>query len=95
MSYSGVKRLAEERPDWIPIVKECFEYAQKYEEFAGSWVLSSLAEKRNEIVWKPGLRTLVAYGILKKIRTTRGGRRAYYIMPDQEGAKKALQEIDL
>ncbi len=95
MSYAGVKRLSEERPDWIPIVKECLECSQKYEEFAGSWVLSSLAEKRNAIVWKPGLRTLVAYGILKKIRTTRGGRRAYYIMPDPVGAKKALQEIDL
>ncbi len=95
MSYSGVKRLSKERPDWIPIVKECFECAQEYKEFAGSWVLSGLAEKSNAIVWKPGLRTRVAYGILKKIRTTRGGRRAYYIMPDPEGAKKALQEIDL
>ena len=95
MSYACVKRLSEERPDWIPIVKECLECSQKYGEFAGSWVLSSLAEKRNAIVWKPGLRTLVAYGILKKISTTRGGRRAYYIMPDPEGTKKALQEIDL
>ena len=95
MSYAGVKRLSEERPDWIPIVKECLECSQKYEEFAGSWVLSGLAKKRKEKVWKPGLRTLVAYGILKKISTTRGGRRAYYIMPDPEGTKKALQEIDL
>lgn len=95
MSYAGVKRLSEERPDWIPIVMECLECAQKYEEFAGRWVLIGLAEKRKEKVWKPGLRTLVAYGILKKIRTTRGGRRAYYIMPDIEGVKKALQELYL
>ena len=95
MSYACVKRLSEERPDWIPIVKECLECSQKYEEFAGSWVLSGLAEKRKEKVWKPGLRTLVAYGILKKIRTTRGRRRAYYIMSDPDGTKKALQEIDL
>jgi len=95
MSYSGVKRLSKERPDWIPIVKECLECAQEYKEFAGSWVLTGLEEKRKEKVWKPGLRTLVAYGILKKIRTTRGGRRAYYIMPDPEGVKKALQELDL
>ncbi len=95
MSYACVKRLSEERPDWIPIVKECLECSQKYEEFAGSWVLSGLAEKRKEKVWKPGLRTLVAYGILEKVLTSRGGRRAYYIMPDPEGTKKALQEIDL
>ena len=93
MSYHGVKRLSEERPDWIPIVMECLECAQKYNRFAGSWVLSGIAEKRKEIVWKPGLRTLVAYGILKKVDTSRGGRRAYYIMPDQEGAKKALDEL--
>jgi len=95
MSYAGVKRLGEERPDWIPIVKECLECAQEYKEFAGRWVLIGLAEKRKEKVWKPGLRTLVAYRILQKIRTTRGGRRAYYIMPDPEGVKKALQELDL
>lgn len=93
MSYSGVKRLAEERPDWIPIVKECLECAQKYKEFAGSWVLRSLEEKIKKKVWKPGLRTLTAFGILKRTKTRRGGRRAYYIMPDIEGTKKALQEL--
>jgi len=93
MSYDGVKRLSEERPDWIPIVMECLECAQKYNRFAGSWVLSGLAEKRKEKVWKPGLRTLVAYGILEKVLTSRGGRRAYYIMPDLEGVKKALAEL--
>lgn len=93
MSYSGVKRLAEERPDWIPIVKECLICAQKYKEFAGSWVLKGLEEKTKERWWKPGLRTLVAYGILEHTKTRRGGRRAYYIMPDPEGTKKALQEL--
>lgn len=94
MSYSGVKRLGEERPDWIPIVKECLECAQKYKEFAGSWVLSGLEEKTKKRVWKPGLRTLVAYGILEHTKTTRGGRRAYYIMPDPEGADTALRELE-
>jgi len=93
MSYAGVKRLAEERPDWIPIVKECLECAQKYKKFAGSWVLRSLKEKTKKKVWKPGLRTLVAYGILKKIDTSRSGRRAYYVMLDPEGVKRALQEL--
>jgi len=93
MSYAGVKRLSEERPDWIPIVKECFICAQKYEEFAGSWVLSGLEEKTKKSTWVPGLRTLVAYEILKRTKTSRGGRRAYYIIPDPEGVKKALQEL--
>lgn len=40
-----------------------------------------------------GAKNSVAYGILERIKTTRGGRRAYYVMPDPEGAKKALQEL--
>jgi len=95
MSYAGVKRLSEERPDWVPIIKECFECAQKYKEFAGSWVLNNLEEKTKKRIWKPGLRTLVAYGILERTKTSRGGRRAYYILPDIEGTKKALQELNL
>jgi len=95
MSYARVKRLAEERPDWIPIVKECFECAQKYNEFAGSWVLNGLENKMKKKVWVPGLRTLASYEILKRTGTSRGGRRAYYIMPDPEGTKKALLELGI
>lgn len=94
MSYSGVKRLAKEHPKWIPIVEECLECAKKYVEFAGSWVLNGVKKKKG-IKWFPGLRTLAAYGILKRTDVTRGGRRAYYIMPDIEGTKKALQELGL
>ena len=92
-TYANVKRLAEERPDWIPIVKECIECAEKYKEFAGSWVLRNLEKKTKKKVWKPGLRTLAAYGILKKTDTSRGGRRAYYTMPNLEEVKKALHEL--
>ena len=94
-TYASVKRLADERPDWIPIVKECLECAQKYKEFAGNWVLRNLEKKTKKKVWKPGLRTLVAYGILKKIDTSKDRRKAYYIMPDPEGVKKALHELGL
>ncbi len=95
MSYAGTKRLAKERPDWIPIVRECLECAREYNEFAGSWVLKRLEEKKKKKIWKPGLRTLVKYGILKRTRTSRGGRRAYYIMPDPEGVERALRELGL
>jgi hypothetical protein len=30
---------------------------------------------------------------LKKVDTARGGRRAYYVIPDIEGVEKALQEL--
>jgi hypothetical protein len=90
--YIGVKRLAKEHPNWLPIVEVCLTSAKEYEEFAGSWVLDKCKEK-GIMNWFPGLRRLVAYGILKHEDTTRGGRRAYYTMPDTEGVEKALQEV--
>lgn len=89
--YNGVKRLARERPGWLPIVAACLEEAKESKgEFAGAWVL----ERANKlgIPWFPNLRLLVGYGILKHEDTTRGGRRAYYTMPDIEGVENALRE---
>lgn len=99
--YIGVKRLSVEHPDWIPIVITCFENAQKGSQFAGKWILQDLQRKgwhglkyANDIVpWFPGLGLLVGYGILKHEDTTRGGRRAYYTMPDIIGVEKALREL--
>lgn len=96
--YLGVKRLAIEKPEWLPIVESVVMCAKRLNstELAGSWVLNEAI--RRGITWKgkkwfPGLRTLAAYGILKKVGTARGGRRAYYIIPDMEGIEKALQEL--
>ncbi len=94
MSYAGTKRLLEEKPEWLPILRECVKCAEKYGEFAGSWVLKGVEEELKKKIWVPGLRTLTAYGILKKTDESRGGRRAYYIMPDIEGAKKAIKEFE-
>jgi hypothetical protein len=89
--YNAVKRLARERPDWLPIVEACFEEAKETNgEFAGAWVLERA--RRKGIGWFPNLRLLVSYGILKHEDTVRGGRRAYYTMPDPEGTEKALRE---
>lgn len=101
--YNGVKRLAKEHPDWLPIVEASFECAKQYKEFAGKWVLEELKRTRwtglrlgnATVKWFPGLRLLVGYGILKHEDTTRGGRRAYYTMPDPEGVEKALSELGL
>lgn len=102
-SYNGVKRLAKEHPDWLPIVKASFECAKGFREFAGKWVLDELNKTEwpglrfgnMRVKWFPGLRLLVGYGILKHEDTVRGGRRAYYTMPDPEGVEKALSELGL
>lgn len=93
-AYEGMKRLAYERPDWLPIVKACLDMEKETNgDFAGAWVLGKV--KKKGIGWFPNLRLLVGYGILKRKDITRGGRRAYYTMPDAEGVEKALTELNL
>ena len=77
IGYNGVKRLAKEQPNWLPIVKECLACAEKYEEFAGSWVLNEV--KKIGIKWFPGLRTLTSYGILERTETTSAVSQKNYI----------------
>lgn len=90
--YNAIKRLARERPNWIPIVESCLEEAKQVNgEFAGAWVLERA--KKGGINWFPNLRLLVSYGILKHEDTTRGGRRAYYTMIDPKGVEIALKEL--
>ena len=90
--YTAVKRLAREHPNWILIVESCLEEAKHIKgEFAGTWVLERA--KRKGINWFPNLRLLVSYGILKHEDTSRGGRRAYYTMPDPNGVERALREL--
>ncbi|NQT67056.1 MAG: hypothetical protein HQ569_05720 [Actinobacteria bacterium] len=91
--YSATKRLLGEKPKWFPIVLETLGAAKKYEEFAGSWVLREVREKREFYPLGPGLRALAAFGILKRTETSRSGQRAYYVMPDPKGVERALKEV--
>lgn len=94
----AVMHLASERPEWIPILRAACVCARNAEalggDFAGAWVLNEVARQTGQRVWQPGLRTLTAYGLLEKSgESTRGGRRAYYRMPDRLGVELALQEL--
>ena len=91
-------RLAQEHPDWVPVVRAACLQDREAEpfggEFAGSWVLQKVKDLTGEPAWKPGLRLLVAYGVLEKSgESTRGGRRAYYRMPDRAGVEEALSAL--
>ena len=92
--YEAVKKLSTEYFDWIPIITFALEQAKlsKGQEFAGKWVLEKAREKG---IVKTNLKRLVKYGILKKERTVRKGRRAYYTMPDPEGVERALKELKI
>lgn len=93
----AVMRLANERPDWIAALSAACVTARIAEDFsgdfAGAWVLDEL-ERQNGTRWLPGLRTLATYGLIEKSGpSTRGGRRAYYRMPDRQGVEMALEEL--
>ena len=89
--YKAVKRLAVERPDWLPIVRECLNLSKEIKgDFAGAWVFKRVQEKGLKF---SNLRLLVSFGILKKEGTSRQGRRAYYTMVDPEGVEQALNEL--
>ena len=101
MSYHGVLRLADEHPrsnrssthpqvDWMGVVRACYDVATERpgQAFAGAWVL------RRHGSWLPNLRLLAGYEIVRKEgESTRGGRRAYWVMPDPEGVNRALTEL--
>ena len=94
----AVMRLASERPDWIPVLQAACKSARQAEdfdgEFAGAWVLAQVEQLTGEKTWRPGLRTLAVYGLIEKSGpSTRGGRRAYYRMPDRQGVELGLQEL--
>lgn len=89
--YKAVKRLSVERPDWLPIVRECLNLFKEIKsDFAGAWVFKRVQEKGIKF---SNLRLLTSFGILKKEGTSRGGRRAYYSMVDPEGVEIALKEL--
>jgi hypothetical protein len=89
----AVKRLVGDHPEkeWLLIVRACLAQAERTRgEFAGAWALQE-ANKLG-VEWFPNLRPLVSCGVLRKTGGSRGGRRAYYVMPDPEGVKRALEE---
>lgn len=90
----AVRRLAYERPDWLPVLEAAAAVAARVEEhggeFAGAWVAKELSE-RGSSRWIPNLRILVGFGLLEKSGpSTRGGRKAYYRMPHRAEVEHAL-----
>jgi hypothetical protein len=89
--------LAHDHREWLPILRAACTLAERTGAdgyFAGRWVLQEYADQTGQSVWVPGLRRLVAYGLLEKVgESTRGGRRAYYRMPDREAIERTLVEL--
>lgn len=94
--YIGPKRLLADLPEWwLDVIEECLyaaDAAQRFNgEFPGARVWRALREKNKHPF--PNLKPLVTYGILEKTESSRGGRRAYYAMPDRDGVRRALADL--
>lgn len=94
----AVRRLAQEQPHWVPVLRAACVQAKLAEqfsgEFAGSYVVQEVSRMAGQRIHVPGLRILVTYGLLEKCgETVRAGRRAYYRMPDRAGVEAALAEL--
>jgi len=89
----ATRRFLRDHPDWLDVVRACVVEATRCRgEFAGAWVLREAKKSGRD--WLPNLRPLVSSGILRRTDVARGGRRAYYAMPDIEGVKMALMDVE-
>jgi len=74
----------------LGILKQCYDWVLKQDRdqvFAARWVLGGIPVVN--------LRTLSARGILKKVGSSRGGHRVYYIMVDPDEVGRAFHALGL
>ncbi len=93
--YRAARRFLADHSEehWRLVLRACLAVAEARGEFAGAWVQDEAKKMGGS--WFPNLRPLAASGVLRKTEASRGGRRAYYVMLDPEGVKKALQEAEI
>jgi hypothetical protein len=90
--YVATRRFLRDFPHHFAVVSACVNLAEQTRgDFAGAWVLREA--QKSGVAWFPNLRSLASYGIIQRTDVTRGGRRAYYLMPDIAGVKAALGEF--
>lgn len=90
-----VRRFAMELPYLVDGLETTLQVANEHEQwqqFAGAEVNRRLLSAG--LTPFPNLRVLAGYELLVKVgQTTRGGRRAYWWMPDREGVDNGLAEV--
>src|SRR5579859_4793684 len=95
-AYDAVTRLAREEPAWLPAVRAALALTDRgMARFAGAWILDQLEREGAPRTWYPNFRRLVTVGVFEKDgESTRRNQRAYYRLPDPDGARRALESID-
>lgn len=94
---TAVLTLAEEWPGprWLSVVRAEYTVSKRIDgaAFAGLWVLAQL-QRSGDLDHRQGLQVLARFGVIEKEgKSTRGGNRSYYVMPDPDGVDRALQRL--
>lgn len=90
------RKLLLEQCAWREVLEACIEESKDRSEregkgvFAGARVFSRVATRG--LPTPSNLRTLSSRGLLIKTNSARGGKRAYYKIPDRQGTEPALKE---
>lgn len=93
-SYGAVMRLAKQRPQDLPAVREAYTmWLETSRPVAGKWILNQLADLAAPQPHSLG--SLARRGILRTVDTSRGGNRAYYVPQDAEGVRRALADLGM
>jgi hypothetical protein len=90
MSYAGVKLLAEERPEFLPLVEAAHRIVVQHgNQFSGTSVLTLAPEVTTN------LHPLSRRGIVEETGGSRRGHRAFYRLVDPPGVERALRELGI
>ncbi len=92
LAYRATKELLQEQPQWAPTITACVQLSEESPD--GVFWSSAVGNRAQRRGWPlVGLRPL---GILERIhKGTRNNHSASYRMPDCEGVRLALAEMDI
>lgn len=95
----AVAALAAEKPEWIPVLEAAIAVSDRVDkhggEICGAWVIDELESRSRRKMWLPNLRVLQSYGLVEKVGdSVRGGRRAYYRIPEKRALAEALSRLE-
>jgi hypothetical protein len=87
-----IRHLVHDHPEWLSVIEACIDVARTvHPEFAGAWVHRHMRDTGHPGF--PNLRVLVRNDVLEKVRSSRGGKRAYYIFSDLEEAEQTVHSL--
>jgi hypothetical protein len=83
--YEAVMAVAERRPDWVSVIRACFEYGD-VTSFKRKWIFK-------EFAFPVTLEPLIGMGVLRKVGAGGADGNADWCFVDRVGAGRAIAEL--